>query len=99
MLTDRQTDPFMTEKIAKQIGSRQALISVGFGLLIAQIIMTYFNSLDESFIDAFFWFTTVKFKLNLLIGILIMFLSGHLFGQMSGKAILIKKRNCKLPQN
>jgi hypothetical protein len=32
----------MTENEAKKIGSRQGLISVGIGLLVAQLIMTLF---------------------------------------------------------
>ncbi len=82
----------MTEIEAKKIGSRQALISVGIGLLIAQLIMTWFSS-DNGIVNGFFWFTTFSYNLNLLIGALIMLLSGHLFGQIAGKAILIKKRN------
>lgn len=76
----------MTEIEAKKIGSKQGLLSVGIGLLIAQLIMTLFSS-------NFFWFTSASFKLNLAIGIIIMLLSGHLFGQLAGIAILIKKRN------
>ena len=76
----------MTEIEAKKIGSKQGLLSVGIGLLIAQLIMTLFSS-------NFFWFTSANFKLNLAIGIIIMLLSGHLFGQLAGIAILIKKRN------
>ena len=76
----------MTEIEAKKIGSKQGLLSVGIGLLIAQLIMTLFSS-------NFLWFTSASFKLNLAIGIIIMLLSGHLFGQLAGIAILIKKRN------
>ena len=38
----------MTEIEAKKIGSRQALISVGIGLLIAQLIMTLFHQTTVS---------------------------------------------------
>jgi hypothetical protein len=76
----------MTEIEAKKIGSKQGLLSVGIGLFIAQLIMTLFSS-------DFFWFTDASFKLNLAIGIMIMLTSGHIFGQLAGKAILIKKRN------
>jgi hypothetical protein len=76
----------MTEIEAKKIGSKQGLFSVGIGLLIAQLIMTLFSS-------DFSWFTSASFKLNLAIGIMIMLLSGHAFGKLAGKAILIKKRN------
>lgn len=82
----------MTEIEAKKIGSRQALIAVAIGLLIAQLIMTWFSS-DNGIIKGFFWFTTFSYNLNLIIGAIIMLISGHLFGQLAGKAILIKKRN------
>ena len=82
----------MTEIEAKKIGSRQGLISVGIGLLIAQLIMTWLSS-DNGIINGFFWFTTFSYNLNLIIGALIMLVSGHVFGQLAGKAILIKKRN------
>lgn len=82
----------MTEVEAKKIGSRQGLIFVIVGLLIAQFIMVWFSS-DNSIIEGFFWFTTFNYNFNVIIGILIMLISGHLFGQIAGKAILIKKRN------
>ena len=82
----------MTEIQAKKIGSRQGLFSVGIGLLIAQIIMTWLSS-DNGIISGFFWFTTFSYNLNLIIGAIIMLVSGHIFGQLAGKAILIKKRN------
>ena len=83
----------MTLLEAKKIGSKQGLIAVGLGLLIAQLIMTFIISSDQGFVKAFFWFTTVDYKLHILIGAVIMLISGHLFGQLAGKAILIKNRN------
>ncbi len=85
----------MTEIEAKKIGSRQGLISVGLGLLIAQFIMTWFSS-DNGIVKGFFWFTSFSYNSNLIIGGIIMLISGHIFGQLAGKAILIKKRNCIL---
>lgn len=83
----------MTKSDVKKIGSRQGLISVGFGLLIAQLIMTCFSSLDDGFIKGFFWFTTINYKLNILIGAIILLLSGHFFGEIAAVQIIIKKRN------
>jgi hypothetical protein len=83
----------MTEDKAKQTGSRQALKSVAVGLSIAQVMMTYMSSLDQGVIQAFFWFTTIDYKLNIFVGALIMLPCGHLFGQIAGKAILIRKYN------
>ena len=82
----------MTEEKAKQIGSRQGLKAVCIGFLIAQLIMTQLSSSDEYF-KAFFWFMTINWKLNILIGAIMMLLVGHFSGQMAGKAIIIKKRN------
>ena len=83
----------MTEKEAKKIGSLKGLIAVGIGLLIAQVIMTALLSTDEGLMKAFFWFTTFSYKLNILIGAIIMLLSGLVFGAWAGKAILIKGKN------
>jgi hypothetical protein len=83
----------MTIIEAKKIGSRQGLISVGLGLLIAQLIMAYMVSKDQGFIKAFFWFTEIDFKLNILVGVFIMIVSGHFYGQLAGKLILIRKWN------
>ncbi len=82
----------MTELEAKKIGSKQGLISVLLGLLIAQLIMTYVF-LDKGIINAFLWFISSGYNLNILIGIIIMLLCGHFYGQLVGKSILIKKRN------
>jgi hypothetical protein len=82
----------MTVKEAKKIGSRQGLFSVGLGLLIAQLIMTWLTS-DNGIIKGFFWFTTISYKFNILIGAIIMLLSGHFFGEIAGTQIIIKKRN------
>ena len=83
----------MTEAEAKKIGSRQGLIYSGLGVVIAQSIMTAMFSSDQNFFKAFFWVTSVNYKLNLLVGIIILLLSGHFYGQIAGRAILIKKRN------
>ena len=83
----------MTETESKRIGSRQGLIAVGAGLLIAQFIMTLMISSDEGVIRAFFWFTTINYKLNIFIGAVIMLLCGHFYGQIAGKQIIVKKRN------
>lgn len=83
----------MTINEAKKIGSKQGLISVGIGLLIAQLIMTLMFSTGQGFIKAFFWFTDISYWLNFLIGIFIMLACGHFYGQLAGKLILIKKWN------
>lgn len=83
----------MTETLAKKIGSRQGLICAGLGVLIAQIIMTAMMSSDQNLSKAFFWFTRVDYKLNLLIGAVILFICGHFYGQFAGKAILFKRHN------
>ena len=83
----------MTNENAKKIGSKQGLISAGLGLLIAQLIMTSFISIDKDFAEAFFWFNSIDYKLNIIIGGGIMLFCGHLYGEFAGKAILIKKKN------
>jgi len=83
----------MNDNSAKKIGGRQGLISTGLGIIIAQLIMTSLIALDEGFIRAFFWFMEVTYKLNLIVGVVIMLLSGYIFGQVGAKAILVKKKN------
>lgn len=94
-LKERKTTVHSEMKLedAKKIGSRQGLIAVGLGVLIAQLIMTAMIAQDKSFLKAFLWFTQVNYKLNLFIGIILMLLCGHFYGQLAGKAILIKRRN------
>lgn len=86
----------MNKKNAKRIGSKQGLISAGLGLLIAQLIMTTFVSLDKDFVEAFFWFTSIDYKLNILIGGGIMLFCGHFYGQLASNTILIRKSNSML---
>lgn len=83
----------MTEAEAKKIGSRQGLICSALGVLTAQLIMTAMLSSNQNVYTAFFWFTTVNFKFNLIVGVVILLLCGHFYGQIAGKAILIKHRN------
>jgi hypothetical protein len=83
----------VTVSEAKKIGSRQGLLSVGLGLLIAQATMTYFNYPYSGLVQAFFWFTSVGYWLNVLIGVVIMLACGHYYGQLAGNLILIKKWN------
>ncbi len=83
----------MTITEAKKIGSRQGLISVSLGILIAQLIMTLMISTDVGFFKAFFWFTNITYWINILIGVVIMLGCGHFYGQLAGKLILIRKWN------
>ena len=81
---------------AEKIGSRQGLISVGIGVLIAQLIMTYMMSIGKGWAQAFFWFTDTKYVLNVFIGVLIMFIAGYFLGKLAGKLIIIKQWNYAL---
>lgn len=83
----------MKENEAKIIGSKQGLICAGLGIVIAQSIMTAMFSSDLNLVNAFLWFTRVNYKLNLFLGVIILLLCGHFYGQLAGKAILIKKQN------
>ena len=82
----------MTETEAKKIGSRQALISVGIGLLTAQLIMTWLSA-SKGLLKGFFWFTNFSYNLNLIISIIIMLLCAHLYGQRAGKSIITQHTN------
>ena len=82
----------MTSTTAKKIGSTQGLISVGIGILIVQLFIFWMTS-EEGFTKGFFGVTTLDYKFNIFIGIIIMLLSGHFYGQIAGNQIIIKKRN------
>ena len=83
----------MTEEKAMRIGRRQGLLFSGLGVLIAQLIMTLLISSHDGFIKSFLWFTKVDYKLNLFIGVVIMLICGYVYGQVAGKAIIIKQKN------
>lgn len=83
----------MTIQEAKKIGSNQALKSVVIGIVIAYLIMSLLSS-DSGFLKALLWFTTINYKLNLLIGVIIMLVCGYYLGQRAGYEILIKRINC-----
>lgn len=82
----------MNKDQAKKIGKTQALKSVCWGLLIAQLMMTWLSS-DQGLINAFFWFLDFNYQLNVIVGVTIMLLCGYYYGQLAGVEILIKKKN------
>ncbi|RYE13140.1 MAG: hypothetical protein EOP45_21690 [Sphingobacteriaceae bacterium] len=86
----------LTTADAKRIGSKQGVVTVCIGLVIAQLIMIFLFSPTKNFVNKFFWFADVGFKLNIFIGVFIMLVSGYFFGQMAGVQILIKRRNSVL---
>lgn len=83
----------MTIDEAKKIGSKQGLISVSIGFVIAQLIMTFLFAPNRGFVNGFLWFTRLGFLPYLIIEALLMLLFGHLFGKIAGKEIIIKERN------
>jgi hypothetical protein len=82
----------MTKEKAMKTGSRYGLVSVGIGLLVANLFMMLFTS-GEGLLKGFFWFLTVEYRFNILVGVVIMLLAGHLSGQIAGKLILLKKKD------
>lgn len=83
----------MTITEAKNIGSRQGMISVGLGFLAAQLIMTLLLTPDEGFLSAFTWLLEINYIINIIIGAVVMLLSGHYFGQLAGKEIIMENRD------
>ncbi|MFM2269416.1 MAG: hypothetical protein RL757_2857 [Bacteroidota bacterium] len=81
----------MTTAVAKKIGSKNGVICIALGIATAQMIMFFFIvNWNQDFWGSFFWFTKINYGLNLIVGILLMLLSGYFYGQMAGVAILIK---------
>ena len=85
----------MTIDKAQQIGSKNAIISVVTGLIIAQAIMMFF-SFGENLITSFLWFVEFNYTVNILAGIILSILSAHFFGKIAGKRILIDQKNSVL---
>lgn len=83
----------MTVTEARRTGSRQGLITAGLGLLIAQMIMMGMFSIDQGLTDSFLWFVDIDYKLNVVIGAIILLACGHFYGQLAGKLIVINNRN------
>jgi len=82
----------MTVKIAQQIGSKNAIISVVTGLVIAQCIMMYF-SFGDSHSSSILWFVEFGYTINILAGVILSLITAHYFGKIAGKRILIDKKN------
>ena len=82
----------MTVKKAQQIGSKNAIISVASGLVIAQCIMTYF-SFGDSLTTSILWFVEFGYTLNILAGLILSLSTAHYLGKKAGKRILIDKKN------
>ena len=82
----------MTTETAQRIGSIEALKCVTIGLVTAELIMALLSS-DEGFFHGLFWFTSVDYKLNLFIAVILLYACGYLFGQVAGKVIIIKGWN------
>lgn len=81
----------MTVKEARSIGSRQGLIGVAMGLLTAQAILTVLFAADGAILEGFVWIAKVDFKHNILIGVLLLVINGHFYGQLAGYLVLIRK--------
>ena len=82
----------MDTHLAKKVGSTQALKGVALGLIIAYLIMTWFSQ-GFGLIYALSWIKDIDYKFNLMIGVIAIFLAGHLLGQKAGFEILIKNKN------
>jgi hypothetical protein len=86
----------MNPRSAKKIGGKCGLISVAWGLCIAQITMTFIASgYSTGIVKAFLWFTDVDWynnKVTIFISTTTVFLVGFFYGQIAGEAIIIKQR-------
>ncbi len=82
----------MSEVEAKEIGVKSALKIILIGLLIAYLIMSWFCS-NGNILNGMLWFSDISFKSNIIIGALIMVVSGYFIGKNSGKKIIIANQN------
>ena len=83
----------MTQKEAEKIGGALGLVYAGVGIIIAQLIFMTILASEKGFWKGFFWFTTVNYKLNLFIGIVMICSCGYYYGKLAGKQILFKERH------
>jgi len=84
------------EKAAKRIGGKYGMISGAIGLTIAQLLFTFILTTGGGMMNNFFWFLETGFGMNLLVGVMILFLLGNYVGQKAGKAIIVRKINAGL---
>jgi hypothetical protein len=77
---------------AKTIGGKYGIYSVLLGLTIAYFLMTLL-CWDETLIRSLLWIKGFDYYSNVLIGILVMSITGYYIGQLAGLLILIKKHN------
>jgi hypothetical protein len=62
------------------------------GLFIAYFIMSWLCS-NGNILNGLLWFSGISFKSNIIIGALIMVVSGYFIGKNSGKKIIIANKN------
>jgi len=77
----------MNQENAKRIGVKKAFKSVTIALVVAYLIMVLFSAGD------FLWILDFNYKINILIGILIVYGLAYFFGGKAGYEILIKKKD------
>lgn len=82
----------MTKPEARKIGGRKGLISSVAGLVTAYLIMAMMTGIGGHGPDLG-WIADANMKLNMILGAMIMLVSGYVWGQMAGIAILINKKN------
>ena len=82
----------MTRAEVRKIGGRKGLISSVIGLVTSYLIMAVMTGVGGRGMDLG-WIADAGMKLNIVLGAVIMLVSGYLWGQMAGIAILINKKH------
>ncbi|WP_133162760.1 hypothetical protein [Flavipsychrobacter stenotrophus] len=82
----------MTRAEARKIGGRKGLISSVVGLITAYLIMAMMTGIGGRGMDLG-WIADAGMQLNMVLGAVIMLISGYLWGQLAGITILINKKN------
>ena len=78
---------------AKQIGQSLGVKSTLIGIITAYAIMVGLISIDQTYLEAFLWFTRIDYWLNILVGVLGLIMSGYVYGGLAGINILINKKD------
>ena len=82
----------MTKTEATKIGGRKGIISAIVGIVTSYLIMAMMTGIGGRGMDLG-WIADTNMKLNVIIGAFIMLVSGYLWGQLAGIAILVNKKN------
>lgn len=82
-----------TEREATQIGKRTGIVFAALGVLIANILVTIFVSVDAGLPNGIVWFLNFDYWPSLLAGIVAVFLFSYFLCGRAAAAVVTRKKN------